>query len=76
MNETLDFLKGQFQEQKKHLDFRFDTLDMAIAEGKMKDKEQDKKINKLENERWYIRGAAVVVIFVLSAFGIKGWFKF
>lgn len=76
MSETLDCLKGQFKEQKIHLDFRFDTLEKGLEKRELKDKEQDKRIQGLEHERWYMRGAAAVAALILGIFGIKGWFKF
>lgn len=76
MSNTLECLKGQFREQKEHLDFRFDTLEKSLEKMEKKDKEQDERISSLEGSRWWIRGAVAVVVLILSVLGIKGWFKF
>lgn len=49
MNERdLGHLEGLFEAQKEHLDFRFDRLEK-------KDVEQDIRIRKIENQKWFSR---------------------
>lgn len=54
-NETLDYLRGQFDTQQRYLDKRFDRIDKNIddlkAEQEKKDKSQDKRISTLEKRK-------------------------
>ena len=51
-------LEGMCEEQRKHLDFRFDELEKKVGECKEINKEQDARINKLERWKWFNRAIA------------------
>ena len=82
MSNSLDCLKGEFKIQKEFLEYRFDELhkDMETFRGDQKEVngKQDEKIQKLENQKWWNRGASAVggvvggVLTVLGIHGIKG----
>lgn len=81
-DNTLDYLRGQFDAQKEYLDDKFEHIDRRFDEAKTdqekKDKAQDQRISKLEHLKWIHTGAASlggVVGGVLTALGL-GKFKF
>jgi len=60
----IDHLKGLFESQKEHLDYRFDELHKDLDECKGKhcarDKVQDERITKLEGQKKVNYGVSAI----------------
>ena len=76
-NETLDYLRGQFDTQQRYLDKRFDKVDKCLDDLKKdqekKDAAQDKRITALEHRKVLNTAAATlggIIGGVASALGL------